>query len=228
MDKEFIRERIKKACTSSIYNPATSISTDNVNNSVHEEKQVKGRIKDMSIIGLLEGAPLHVTAYCRCDEEELPVQVASVELQKRFLEESIRRIPSWTCAGVFIDQCPKNTSLKKRPAFKAMVDNSGSYDLVLCQSISVLGRKLEGKNGIAAQLQELSKQGIYFFFQCERLYTGDASWKLSWMLLSSMARQECRWGKRNATMKIPPREANKKDGQRRRHSRAIRKPIEGE
>jgi len=144
------------------------------------------------------------------------------------LEESIRRIPSWTCAGVFIDQCPKNTSLKKRPAFKAMVDNSGSYDLVLCQSISVLGRKLEGKNGIAAQLQELSKQGIYFFFQCERLYTGDASWKLSWMLLSSMARQECRWGKRNATMKIPPREANKKDGQRRRHSRAIRKPIEGE
>lgn len=228
MDKELIRERIRKAYVTSNGTPTSPIIIGNDDNSVHGEERVKSRIIDMSIIGLLERTPLYVTAYCRCEEEELPVQVTSVELQKRFLEESIRRIPSWKCTGVFVDQCSNNISLKKRPAFKAMVENSDSYDLVLCQSISVLGRKLEGKNGIATQLQELSIQGIYFFFQRERLYTGDASWKLSWMLLSSMARQECRCVKRNATMDIPPGKANRKERQRKRHSRAIRKPKEGE
>lgn len=229
MDIEAICKRIRKAYTASIDWIAAPTTNDVDGNSPYEDKQVRKCADDLSIIGLLEHNPLRIAAYCRCDEEELPVQVTSAELQRHFLEGRIRRVPSWTCVGSFIDQCPKSTSLKKRPAFKKMVDNSDRYDLVLCRSISSLGSKLEGKNGIAAQLQELSKRGIYFFFECERLYTGDASWKLTWMLLSTMARQECRCSRRNVSMKIPPEKMEIKRSRSRQYSnRKVNKPIKGE
>lgn len=186
--REKIRERIRKAYASPA--PVDGAYGADPAEGIHS---AGNHVTDMSINALLERIPLRVAAYVRCKEDDLPVQVTSVEIQRHFLEERIRKVSAWTLAGTYVDLCAMNTPITDRPGFKAMVENKEKFDLVLCKSISSLGRVYKA---VGNTLEELSNQGIYFYFEVEQLYTGDYSWKVILAMIASLARQECTWVRR--------------------------------
>ena len=161
---------------------------------------------DMTILGLLERIPLRIAAYSHCKEDDLPVQVTSVEILKRSMENRIKSVAAWSFAGAYMDQCPVNTPPTDRPGFSALLEAKDQYDLVLCKSISQLGKDyIISSSGwynffshmsgdpktVSNMLEDLSKRGIYFYFEVDQLYTGDPSWKALSALLHSLAWREC-------------------------------------
>ena len=160
---------------------------------------------DMTILGLLERIPLCVAAYSHCKEDDLPAQVTSAVIQSQQLENRIKSVAAWSFAGAYMDQCPVNTPPTDRPGFSALLEAKDQYDLVLCKSISQLGKDyiisssgwynffshLRGDlKTVSNMLEDLSKRGIYFYFEVDQLYTGDPSWKAMSALLHSLAWQE--------------------------------------
>ena len=146
------------------------------------DSKVVVRKVDMSLVALLENTPLRVASYRRCKPED-----GAVALMLHFPEDRIQRVPAWTFAGAFMDQCSANTLPNDRTGFKELIENKEKFDLVLCKSISHLGKDYKA---VGKTLEELSKRGIYFYFEVEQLFTGDASWKVMWGKIGSLSELE--------------------------------------
>ena len=198
-----IRERARKAF-SVFYSPTVSGGESEQDNP-SADIQEKSTSPDMTILGLLERIPLRVAAYSHCKEDDVTVQVTSAIIQSHVFENRIKSVAAWSFAGAYMDQCPVNTPPTDRPGFSALLEAKDQYDLVLCKSISQLGKDyiisssgwynffshLRGDlKTVSNMLEDLSKRGIYFYFEVDQLYTGDPSWKAMSALLHSLAWQE--------------------------------------
>ena len=205
----------KQADTAEQSDPSDDIQKESDGRSDDIQKESDGRsddiqkenaVPDMTILGLLKRIPLRIAAYSHCKEDDIPVQTTSMELQMRFLEDRIKSVAAWSFAGAYMDQCPVNTPPTDRPGFSALLEAKDQYDLVLCKSISQLGKDyiisssgwynffshLSGDpKTVSNMLEDLSKRGIYFYFEVDQLYTGDPSWKALSALLHSLAWREC-------------------------------------
>ena len=184
---------------------ATSADIRKESGGRSDDIQKESDAPDMTILGLLERIPLRIAAYSHCKEDDLPAQVTSAVIQSQQLENRIKSVAAWSFAGAYMDQCPVNTPPTDRPGFSALLEAKDQYDLVLCKSISQLGKDyiisssgwynffshLSGDpKTVSNMLEDLSKRGIYFYFEVDQLYTGDPSWKAMSALLHSLAWQE--------------------------------------
>ncbi len=199
-----IRERARKAF-SVFYSPTVSGGESEQDNP-SADIQEKSASPDMTILGLLERLPLRIAVYSHCEDDVVPVQVTSATFQSHVFENRIKSVAAWSFAGAYMDQCPVNTPPTDRPGFSALLEAKDQYDLVLCKSISQLGKDyiisssgwynffshLRGDpQTVSNMLEDLSKRGIYFYFEVDQFYTGDPSWKALSALLHSLAWWEC-------------------------------------
>ena len=186
---------------------ATSADIRKESGGRSDDIQKESDAPDMTILGLLERLPLRIAVYrySHCEDDVVPAQVTSAVIQSQQLENRIKSVAAWSFAGAYMDQCPVNTPPTDRPGFSALLEAKDQYDLVLCKSISQLGKDyiisssgwynffshLSGDpKTVSNMLEDLSKRGIYFYFEVDQLYTGDPSWKAMSALLHSLAWQE--------------------------------------
>lgn len=103
-------------------------------------------------------------------------QVSSIENQTRFYTEKIEKNPNWTLQKIYSDEGKSGTSMKKRTAFRQMLQDArnNKMDLILCASVSRFARNV---SDCMEQVRELRTQNpshpVGVFFETENIYTLD-------------------------------------------------------
>lgn len=103
-------------------------------------------------------------------------QVSSIENQTRFYTEKIEKNPNWTLQKIYSDEGKSGTSMKKRTAFRQMLQDArdNKMDLILCASVSRFARNV---SDCMEQVRELRTQNpshpVGVYFETENIYTLD-------------------------------------------------------
>ncbi len=103
-------------------------------------------------------------------------QVSSIENQTRFYTEKIEKNPNWTLQKIYSDEGKSGTSMKKRAAFRQMLQDArdNKMDLILCASVSRFARNV---SDCMEQVRELRTQNpshpVGVYFETENIYTLD-------------------------------------------------------
>ncbi len=131
-----------------------------------------------------------VAAYARVStssEEKLN----SVEAQKSYYEEYIRKHEGWIYVGLYADEGFSGLSHFKRTEFNRMIyaAESGQIDLVVTKSISRFARNTVDT---LTYIRRLKEKGVAVYFEKEDINTLDAKGEFLITLLSSMAQEESR------------------------------------
>lgn len=118
-------------------------------------------------------------------------QLNSIDAQKSYYEEYIRKQKNWVYVGLFADEGISGLSHYKRTEFNRMIETaeSGRIDLVVTKSISRFARNTVDT---LTHIRRLKEKGVAVYFEKEDINTLDAKGEFLITLLSSMAQEESR------------------------------------
>ena len=133
---------------------------------------------------------MKVAAYCRVstDKED---QWNSLESQKAYFEQYIRRHPDWQLYEIYADEGISGTGTKKRAAFNRMMNDAydGKFSLILTKEVSRFSRNILDTISYTRELRSL---GIHVYFMSDGFGTQDADCELRLTYMSSSAQEESR------------------------------------
>lgn len=131
-----------------------------------------------------------VAAYARVSTSS-DEQLNSIDAQKSYYEEYIRKHKNWIYVGLFADEGISGLSHYKRTEFNRMIEaaESGRIDLILTKSISRFARNTVDT---LTHIRRLKERGVAVYFEKEDINTLDAKGEFLITLLSSMAQEESR------------------------------------
>lgn len=144
-----------------------------------------------------------VAAYCRVSTDKSD-QVNSLENQKKYFRDYIRRNPLWELSQVYVDEGISGTSTKKRFAFNQMIHDAKihKFDLIITKEISRFARNTLDSIYYTRQLKDL---GIGVLFLNDNINTMDSDAELRLTIMSSIAQEESRktsnrvkWGQKRS------------------------------
>ena len=131
-----------------------------------------------------------VAAYARVstDSDE---QLLSLETQKEHYETFIKDHQDWEYAGLYYDEGISGTKIEKRDGLLRLLKDceDGKIDRVITKSISRFSRN---STNTLEMVRNLSKLGVYIFFEKENIDTEHMSSELMLSILSSIAESESR------------------------------------
>lgn len=122
-----------------------------------------------------DGGEKDVAVYARVSTKS-EEQVSSIENQTRYYTEKIRKNPNWTMQEIYADEGKTGTSMKKRTAFKRMLQDAAEkkMDLILCASVSRFARNMAD---CMEQINNLKTKNpchpVGIYFETENIYTLD-------------------------------------------------------
>ena len=131
-----------------------------------------------------------VAAYCRVSTEKED-QIHSFEGQKRFFYTYIKNHPEWRLYEIYADEGVSGTNVKKRSAFKRMMQDAGEgkFELILTKEISRFARNILDS---ISYTRELKRAGVGVIFMNDNLDTREGDAELRLAILSSIAQEESR------------------------------------
>jgi len=131
-----------------------------------------------------------VCAYCRVSTEQ-DDQLNSLENQKRYFEEYIKRNLDWEFCGLYVDEGISGTSVEKRIDFQRMIADAENkkFDLLLTKEISRFVRNTLDSIFYTRKLKAL---GVGVLFMNDNINTLDADSELRLTIMSSIAQEESR------------------------------------
>lgn len=131
-----------------------------------------------------------VAAYARVSTSS-DEQLNSIDAQKSYYEEHIRKHKNWIYVGLFADEGISGLSHYKRTEFNKMIEaaEAGRIDLVVTKSISRFARNTVDT---LTHIRRLKDKGVAVYFEKEDINTLDAKGEFLITLLSSMAQEESR------------------------------------
>lgn len=144
-----------------------------------------------------------VAAYARVstDSDE---QLLSLETQKEHYETFIKDHQDWEYAGLYYDEGISGTKIEKRDGLLRLLKDceDGKIDRVITKSISRFSRNT---TNTLEMVRNLSKLGVYIFFEKENIDTEHMSSELMLSILSSIAESESRSISENSKWSIKHR-----------------------
>lgn len=157
---------------------------------------------------LQENSTLKVAAYARVSTGSSD-QIASLEAQKRHYERFIKSHKEWEYAGIYYDEAVSGLGKEKRDGLIRMLKdcNDGLIDFIIVKSISRFSRNTVDCIEI---VRKLCSQGIYMYFEKERINTKEMESELLLSILSGLAENESRSISQNVKWGIRKRMENGK------------------
>ena len=133
---------------------------------------------------------LRTAAYCRVSTDKGD-QKNSLQSQKLFFEEYIRRNPEWELVMIYHDEGITGTSTKNRKAFNAMIRDAenGKIDLIITKEVSRFARNTVDT---LRYTRELKAKGIGVLFCNDNINTLDSDGELRLTIMASIAQEESR------------------------------------
>lgn len=131
-----------------------------------------------------------VAAYCRVSTDKTD-QANSLESQRQFFNEYIRRNHLWEFYDIYVDDGVSGTNTKKRAAFNQMIEDAenGKFDLIITKEISRFARNILDSIGYTRELKAL---GVGVIFLNDNINTLDSDAEMRLAFLSTMAQEESR------------------------------------
>lgn len=131
-----------------------------------------------------------VAAYARVSTSS-DEQLNSIDAQKSYYKEYIRKHKDWIYVGLFADEGISGLSHFKRTEFNRMIADaeSGHIDMIITKSISRFARNTVDT---LTYIRRLKGKGVAVYFEKEDINTLDAKGEFIITLLSSMAQEESR------------------------------------
>lgn len=131
-----------------------------------------------------------VAAYARVSTSS-DEQLNSIDAQKSYYKEYIRKHKNWIYVGLFADEGISGLSHFKRTEFNRMIADaeSGCIDMIITKSISRFARNTVDT---LTYIRRLKGKGVAVYFEKEDINTLDAKGEFLITLLSSMAQEESR------------------------------------
>lgn len=133
---------------------------------------------------------IRVAAYCRVSTDKTD-QANSLESQKRYFNEYIKRNPLWKLYNIYVDDGISGTNTKKRAAFNQMIKDAkcGNFDLIITKEISRFARNILDSVGYTRELKAI---GVGVIFLNDNINTLDNDAEMRLAFLSTMAQEESR------------------------------------
>ncbi|MGN0612576.1 MAG: recombinase family protein [Porcipelethomonas sp.] len=134
--------------------------------------------------------PLKVAAYCRVSTDK-DTQLNSLESQKKFFREYIKRQSDWTLAEVYYDEGVSGTSTRHREGFNQMIDdvNAGRIDLIITKEVSRFARNTVDTLSYTRSLKE---KNVGVLFINDNINTLNPDGELRLTIMASIAQEESR------------------------------------
>lgn len=131
-----------------------------------------------------------VAAYARVSTSS-DEQLNSIDAQKSYYKEYIRKHKNWIYVGLFADEGISGLSHFKRTEFNRMIADaeSGYIDIIITKSISRFARNTVDT---LTYIRRLKEKGVAVYFEKEDINTLDAKGEFIITLLSSTAQEESR------------------------------------
>ena len=132
---------------------------------------------------------LRVAAYCRVSTK-YESQRSSIELQKSYYEEFIKKQKNWIFAGIYVD-IGSRCRMKKRTAFQEMIQKAmnGKIDCIITKSIS----RFSGNTVDMLQtIRRLNEKGVTVWFEKENIRSTDDDIELAITIHTMLAQEESR------------------------------------
>ena len=132
---------------------------------------------------------LRVAAYCRVSTK-YESQRSSIELQKSYYEEYIKKQDNWIFAGIYVD-IGSRCRIKKRTAFQEMIRKAmaSEIDCIITKSIS----RFSGNTVDMLQtIRMLNEKGVTVWFEKENIRSTDDDIELAITIHTMLAQEESR------------------------------------
>lgn len=133
---------------------------------------------------------LKTAAYCRVSTDK-DDQKNSLESQKAYFEEYIRKNPEWELVKIYPDEGISGTSTKKRKEFNCMIKDAkcGKIDLIITKEVSRFARNTVDTLQYTRELKSL---GVGVLFINDNINTLDSDGELRLTIMASIAQEESR------------------------------------
>lgn len=147
-----------------------------------------------------------VGAYCRVSSEK-EMQLNSFDAQVKYYTEYINQHEDWHLVKIYADEGITGTNTKRRSGLKDMLRDchNKKLDLIICKSISRMGRNTADLLKIVRETREL---GVDIFFENENIHTLGSGGEFLITVFASLAQDTSRqisesviWGQDKAMRK---------------------------
>ena len=131
-----------------------------------------------------------VGAYCRVSSEK-EMQLNSFDAQVKYYTEYINQHEDWSLVKIYADEGITGTNTKRRSGLKDMLRDcrNNKLDLIICKSISRMGRNTADLLKIVRETREL---GVDIFFENENIYTLGSGGEFLITVFASLAQDTSR------------------------------------
>ncbi len=131
-----------------------------------------------------------VGAYCRVSSEK-EMQLNSFDAQVKYYTEYITQHEDWNLVKIYADEGITGTNTKNRSGLKDMLRDckSNQLDLIICKSISRLGRNTADLLKIVRETRELN---VDIFFENENIHTLGSGGEFLITVFASLAQDTSR------------------------------------
>ena len=131
-----------------------------------------------------------VGAYCRVSSEK-EMQINSFDAQVKYYTEYINQHEDWNLVKIYADEGITGTNTKRRSGLKDMLRDcrNKKLDLIICKSISRMGRNTADLLKIVRETREL---GIDIFFENENIHTLGSGGEFLITVFASLAQDTSR------------------------------------
>ena len=136
-----------------------------------------------------DDSPKLVAAYARVSTNS-PDQVSSIENQTKYYSEKIGKTPNWTMYRIYSDEGKSGTSMRRRDAFKQMLQDAADrkFDMIICASVSRFARNIsDSLDQVTLLRTQNPDHPVGVFFETEQLYTLDADTEERFYIHSMLA-----------------------------------------
>ena len=133
---------------------------------------------------------LKVAAYCRVSTDK-DDQKNSLESQKLYFEEYIKKNPDWELVKIYPDEGISGTSTKKRKQFNDMICDArnGKIDRIITKEVSRFARNTIDTLQYTRELKQI---GVGVLFINDNINTLDCDGELRLTIMASIAQEESR------------------------------------
>lgn len=162
--------------------------------------------KQNSVSKVSNSAKKQTGAYCRVSSEK-EMQLNSFEAQVNYYTEYINQHEDWELVKIYADEGITGTNTKRRSGLKDMLRDcrNKKLDLIICKSISRMGRNTADLLKIVRETREL---GVDIFFENENIHTLGSGGEFLITVFASLAQDTSRqisenvvWGQDKAMRK---------------------------
>lgn len=129
-------------------------------------------------------------AYCRVSSEK-EMQLNSFDAQVKYYTEYINQHEDWELVKIYADEGITGTNTKKRSGLKDMLRDcrNKKLDLIICKSISRMGRNTSDLLKIVRETREL---GVDIYFENENIHTLGSGGEFLITVFASLAQDTSR------------------------------------